>query len=140
MSLLPYVVVRSSFCQTFWFMHGPPSDAQTGSIIIPEQSKGSNPLPIELLHACVPAKSINFSHFQHAISPDCWEPWLPNSLQAWCMSGATQVWTTHAPCMYEVPLKVRCFNMNILRMLVAIATMVLLAYAHVHCYLTVDNP
>ena len=42
--------------------------------------------------------------------------------------------------MDEVPLKVRCFNMDFSRMLLAMATMVSLAYAHVHCYTTIDDP
>ena len=44
--------------------------------------------------ACVPAKSADLAHFQHAIFSGCWEPWLPDSLQAWYVLGATQVWAT----------------------------------------------
>ena len=42
--------------------------------------------------------------------------------------------------MHEVPLKVRCFNIDFSEMLLVMAMMVSLAYAHVHCYTTVDNP
>ena len=79
----------------------------------------------------VPAKRADLAHFQHdAISPGCWKPLLPNSPQARCVSGATQVWTTCVlvsrarrwllvPVLRQVrawdrplPLTVRCLNMH----------------------------
>ena len=41
--------------------------------------------------------------------------------------------------MREVPLKVRCFNMDFSRMLLAMGMMVSLAYDHVHFYTTVND-
>ena len=68
---------------------------------------------IGCVRACVQNVLI-LTHFQHATSPGCWELGLPNTSQAWCVSGDTQALVTCIPVLRQVrswgTFKCRCLN------------------------------
>ena len=110
--------------------------------IIPEQGEGYNSVPIELFCpwcVCMHAKSVHLAHFQHTVSLGCCKPLLANTGPIRCLPNATQVWTYSLPVLGHMRTSIWCFNVDFLRTLLAMAAIVSLAYAHVHCYPTVNE-